>query len=283
MRLGGLGDLAAGTVGDGIVHAGDLAFVDLLHLVQVVGADKTGGVGVVAVHIDQRLEAVLLAAVVQPVDGAFLVDFYMVGVEAVQEIVADDGAGAGALGAEGLGDERKVLFQIILPKSFFNPRHEKAGEVIGEIFFIGDGDDVVGIGGESVVLVGVPVAAGVGKAGLIERIAAKDAAHGVGDQAADVAAKVCAANGDVLILDFGGQSSCKSVDVDEDAVEFFLIGFELGKAVIALALPEQIAQLHRAGGFGALTVVIVRHGCADGGAIPQVMRPLYKRMLGKVP
>ena len=83
LALGGLGDLAAGAVGDGIVHAGDLALVDLLHLVQVVGADKTGGVGVVAVHIDQRLEAVLLAAVVQPVDGAFLVDFYMVGVEAV--------------------------------------------------------------------------------------------------------------------------------------------------------------------------------------------------------
>lgn len=133
------------------------------------------------------------------------------------------------------------------------------------------------------VLVGVPVAASVGKARLIERIAAKDAAHGVGDQAADVAAKVCAADGDVLILDFGGQFVLQAVDVDKDAVEFFLIGFELGKAVIALALPEQIAQLHRAGGFGALTMVVVRHGRADGRGIPQLTRPFYKRMLGKVP
>mgnify|MGYP003107191456 CR=1 FL=1 len=193
--LGGLGDLAAGTVGDGIVHAGNLALVDLLHLVQVVSADGAGGVGVVAVHIDQRLEAVLFTAVVQPVDGAFLVNFYMVGVEAVQEIVADDGAGAGALSAQRLGDEGKVIFQTICAKDLFDPRHKKAGEVIGEIFFIGDGDDVVGIGEESVVLVWVPVAAGVGKAGLIERIAAKDAAHGVGDQAADVTAKVGLADG----------------------------------------------------------------------------------------
>ena len=116
LALGGLGDLAAGAVGDGIVHAGDLAFVDLLHLVEVVGADKTGCVGVVAVHIDQRLEAVLFAAVVQPVDGAFLVDFHMVGVEAVQEIVTDDGAGAGALGAKCLGDESKVIFSPVLSK-----------------------------------------------------------------------------------------------------------------------------------------------------------------------
>ena len=43
LALGSLGDLAAGAVGDGIVHAGDLALVDLLHFVQVVGADKTGG------------------------------------------------------------------------------------------------------------------------------------------------------------------------------------------------------------------------------------------------
>ena len=133
------------------------------------------------------------------------------------------------------------------------------------------------------VLVGVPVAAGVGKTGLIERIAAKDAAHSVGDQAADVTAKVCAADGDVLILDFRGQFVLQAVDVDEDAVEFFLVGFELGEAVIALTLPEHIAQFHRAGDFGALTMVVVRHDCADGGGIPQVMRPFYKRMLGKVP
>ena len=121
------------------------------------------------------------------------------------------------------------------------------------------------------------------KAGLIKRIAAKDAAHGVGDQAADVAGEVGAADGDVLILNFGGQLVLQAVDVDEDAVEFFLIGFELGKAVIALALPEHIAQLYRAGNFRALAVVVVRHGCADGRGIPQLTRPFYKRMLGKVP
>ena len=38
-------------------------------------------------HIDERLEAVLLAAVEQPVNRAFLINFAMVGVEAVQEVV----------------------------------------------------------------------------------------------------------------------------------------------------------------------------------------------------
>ena len=93
----------------------------------------------------------------------------MVGVEAVQEIVADDGAGADALNAKCLGDESKVILQTACAKDLFDPRYKKAGEIIGEIFFIGDGDDVVGIGEESVILIGVPVAAGVGKAGLIEK------------------------------------------------------------------------------------------------------------------
>ena len=45
---------------------------------------------VVAVHVDQALEAVLLPAVEEPVNRALLVDLQMICVEIVDEVAADD-------------------------------------------------------------------------------------------------------------------------------------------------------------------------------------------------
>ena len=108
------GDLAGVTaVVDGVLHPGDLALIDALDAVQVLHADVAGGVGVPAVHVDQRLEAVLLAAVEHPVDRAFLIGLDVILDEVVQEIIADDFTAGAALARKGVCDEVQIFFQCI--------------------------------------------------------------------------------------------------------------------------------------------------------------------------
>ena len=75
---------------DHVLHPVDFGLVDPLHLVEIVHAEVADGVRRVAVEVDQRLEAVLLAAVKQPVDRALLVDFAVVFEEVLEKVVADD-------------------------------------------------------------------------------------------------------------------------------------------------------------------------------------------------
>ena len=251
-----------------VVFLHDLLGIGAQQRAEIVVVDAAGGVGIPAVEIDQRLEAVLFAAVEHPVDGALLVNLAMVCKEVLQEIIADDFTAGVALVAH----ERKVFFQRRCAEYFLDEVYNTVHKVIfAEIFLIAQGNDIISHRLETRVFTGIPFAAGIGKTGPIQRVAAKDAADCVGEQAADVAAQIGFAHGDVLILDFGGQFVLQAVDVDEDAVEFFLVGFEFCKAVIALALPEHIAQFHRAGDFGALTVVVVFHCGGNSSAIPQVM------------
>ena len=56
----------------------------------IIGTDARNGVRLVAVQVNQALEAIFLTAVKQPVDGPLLVNFAVVGIEIVQEVVADD-------------------------------------------------------------------------------------------------------------------------------------------------------------------------------------------------
>ena len=200
-------------------------------------ADAGDGVRLVAVHVDQRLEAVLLAAVEQPVNGALLVDLQMVFIEVVQEVIADDLAGGGAFAAQRVGNEPQVFFQRVRAVDGLEPVDEHGHDVVGEILVIGDGQNAVLVRGVSDVLAGIPRAAGERQAGLVQRIAPHHAAHGVGNQAADVAAEVCLAHGHVLVVHVGGQFVLQAVDVDENAVQLFLVGFQRGKAVSASALP----------------------------------------------
>ena len=102
--LGQLHALGGGGVIQSLLHVGDGGAVAALHLVHIVGADAGDGVRLVAVHVDQRLEAILLAAVEQPVNRALLVDLQMVFVEVVQEVIPDDLAG-GAFAAQRVGNE----------------------------------------------------------------------------------------------------------------------------------------------------------------------------------
>ena len=100
--------LGGGSVGNTAFQFVDSGAVTGLQLMDVVRADAGDGVRLVAVHVDQALEAVLLAAVEEPVDRSLLVDLQMVRIEIVEEVVSDDLAGR-ALAAQCVGD----IFQIL--------------------------------------------------------------------------------------------------------------------------------------------------------------------------
>ena len=65
-------------------------------------------------HIAQRLEAVLLAAVEEPVDRTLLIGFQVVGIEVIQEVAADHLAGR-TLAAQRIGNKLEVFFSVSLP------------------------------------------------------------------------------------------------------------------------------------------------------------------------
>ena len=96
LPLGGSRHLAGvGAVVDHVLHPVDFGLVDSLHLVEVVHAEIADGVRRIAVEINQRLEAVLLAAVKQPVNRALLV-----GLAVVFEKILEE-------------ENRRILYQAI--------------------------------------------------------------------------------------------------------------------------------------------------------------------------
>ena len=100
---------------------------------------------------------------------------------------------------------------------------------------------------------------GEDEAGDVQRITAEHAAHGVGNEGdhlvafgAHVVATLhalghvflCiehAVDGHVPVRHLRGQLILQAVDVDEDAVEFFFVGFELLETFFTFGLPSFIA------------------------------------------
>ena len=104
--LGGSGNLAGvGTVVDHVLHTADFRLVNTLHLVEIIHADIADGVRRVAMKIDQRLKAVLLAAVKQPVNRAFLIGFAVILEKVLKEVVADAFPAAVSLTTQRIRDE----------------------------------------------------------------------------------------------------------------------------------------------------------------------------------
>ena len=183
--LGGLrhftGNLA---VVDDVLHPGDLVVVDTLHAVQVVNAQVANGVLVIAVHVNQRLETVLLAAVKEPVNRALAgsgdgIGLAMILEEVIQEIIANDLSAGVALVAKRLGNEVQIGLQRVLAIDLFQPCTEQADNIIWEVFFIRNGENVVLIRDKAAVFAAVSFTACVGKAIHIQRIATKHTTHGV--------------------------------------------------------------------------------------------------------
>jgi len=76
------------------------------------------------VHIAKSLKAVLLAAVKEPVNRAFLISLDMVFNKVIQEVVSDNFTACSTFIAKCICDEVEVLLKTILAINLFKPRTE---------------------------------------------------------------------------------------------------------------------------------------------------------------
>lgn len=185
LLLGEADLVRTGGVLQGVGQVGELGAVALLLLVDIVGAHPGQQVPLVAVEVDEGLEAVFLAAVKEPVDGPLLIGLAVVGKEVVDKVRPDNLPGR-ALSAQGVGDEFQVFLQGVLTVDHPDEVHELAGEVILKVVIVADGEDVVGVRDDGLILGRIPLAAGIGKPLHIQGVTAKEAAHGIGDERDDL-------------------------------------------------------------------------------------------------
>ena len=221
-------------------------------------------------EVDEGAEGTLFAAGEEPVDGAFFVGFDVVGDEFGEEVAADSVAGGFAgFEGEGGGDEVEVFGEVGLGVGGGDEGDEAGDDIVVEVGLVGDGEDGVLVGGEGGVALRVEGLSGVDESGGVEGVAAHHAADGVGDEGADVSVEICAADGDLVVGDFGGEFGLESVGFDPVAVVFFFELFELLEGTIALGLPggEGLRELGEAvsekgmglevpGGFKVVPVLI---------------------------
>ena len=153
---GGSGFTGVGGVVHHILHPVDLGFVHTLHLVQVVHTQGADGIRGVAVEVDQRLKAVLLAAVEQPVDRALAGAGDRVGLavileKVVHKVIADDLPAGAALIAQCFCNKVKVLFQRSCTIYGFQPVAQAGNDIIVQIFLIGNGNNIIFVREEHLV------------------------------------------------------------------------------------------------------------------------------------
>ena len=209
---------------------------------QVVDAQVSDGIRRVAVQVDQCLEAVLLAAVKQPVDRTLAgtsdrVCLAVILEEVVQEVIADDLPAGTALIAKGFCDIVEVCFQRIGTEHHFQPCAQARYDIIVQIFFIGDGNNIVGIRNIALVFTAIPLAACIGQSLHVQRVAAKHTAHRIAQQTLDVPLQVSLAHGHIFIFHFRSQLILQAVNVDKNTVQLFFVSLQFVKAIIAFLLP----------------------------------------------
>ena len=181
----------------------------------------------------------------------------MVGVEVIQEVAADHLAGR-TLATQRVGNKLEVFFQRIIAVDLADKLHEASGNVIIKILVIADGDDVVAVRDDGFVLAGIPFTARIGKPVHVQRVASKHTSHGIGNEGDDLVAHgadIVAAlhrlrhivltvkhtmHSNILVRHIRCQFVLQPVNVNENAVEFFFVLFELLEALFALGLPSSI-------------------------------------------
>ena len=161
---------------DHVLHTANLGLIDPLHLVEVVHSKIADGVRRVAVEINQSLEAVLLAAVEQPVDRALLINFAVVFEKILEEIITDNLTAAVSSAADGFGNEVQIFFQRIFPINRFQPAAQAGDNIVPQILFIRNGQNAVCVREEGLVFALIPVPTGIGQTLHVQRIAAKHTA-----------------------------------------------------------------------------------------------------------
>ena len=181
----------------------------------------------------------------------------MVGIEVIQEVAADHLAGR-TLAAECVGNKLEVFFQRIIAIDLADKLYKKPGNVIVKILVIADGDDIIAVRDDGLVLAGIPFAARIGKTVHVQRIPPEHTAHGIGDEGdnlvahgADIVAALHrlrhivlavkhAMYSNILVRHIRRQFILQAVNVNENAVEFFFVLFELLETLFALGLPSSI-------------------------------------------
>ena len=183
----------------------------------IVGTDTGNGVRLIAVHIDQRLEAVLFSTVKQPVNRAFLINLAVVGVEVAQEVIPNHVLRL-PLATEGIRNEFQIFVQRICAVDGFHQLHEQTDNIILEIFIIANRDNVILIRSKRNIFAGIPFAACIGKTIHIQRITTKHTANRIGNERTNISAKVSLANSDILIFNFRCQFILQAININENLV-----------------------------------------------------------------
>ena len=170
----------------------------------IVGTNTSNGIRLIAVHIDQRLKAVLFAAVKQPVNRAFLINLAVVRVEVAQEVIPNYIFRL-TLATKGIRNEFQIFVQCICTVNSFHKFHEQTDNIILKVFIVANRNDVILIRSKRSVLAGIPFAACISKPVHIQRVATEHTANCIGNEGANISAKVSLADSNILILNLWGQ------------------------------------------------------------------------------
>ena len=130
---------------------------------EVVHTEVSNGVRRVAVEINQRLKAILLTAVEQPVNRPLLVNLAVILEEVLEEIITDDLPAAVAFTAQRSGDEVQIFLQRVRAVDGFQPAAQAGNNIVPQILFIRNGNDAIHIREEGFVFTLIPVPTGVGQ------------------------------------------------------------------------------------------------------------------------
>ena len=151
----------------------------------IIGTDTGNGVRLITVHINQCLKAILLAAVKQPVNRAFLINLTMVSVEIVEEIIPNHILRL-TFAAQSIGNEFQVFIQCFCTIDRFHKLYEQTDNIILKIFIVANRDNVILVSRERRIFAGIPVTACISKTIHIQRVATEHTAYCIGNERTNI-------------------------------------------------------------------------------------------------
>ena len=128
---------------DAVLGGFDTGLVEFLLFVDVVRPHTSKGVFVIAVEVDQRLEAVLLPGIKEPVNRTLLVTLAMVGVEVIEEVITDHLTGKPLAAGETIGNEQEIIHKVLLAKGCREPCTEAVYNIVLKVFIITNRDNSI--------------------------------------------------------------------------------------------------------------------------------------------
>ena len=108
----------------------------------IIGTDTGNGVRLIAVHIDQCLKTIFLAAVKQPINRAFLIHLAMIFIKIIQEIIPNYIFRL-TFAAQSIGNEFQILVQSFCTVDPFHKFYKTTDNIILKIFVVTNWDNVI--------------------------------------------------------------------------------------------------------------------------------------------